>query len=131
MQERSTGLRFILPHSAFGEEPVCRGAGAAPLSAFFIPQVVWQISLSHSISNAGRMNTTLRTLMMAPRAISIHMELMISISEYSATPKVAANSPIPDTRIDGMEVASAVVTAARQSAPERRSVLYRVVIRMA
>ena len=40
----------------------------------------------------------------APRAISIHIELMISISEYSATPKVAANSPIPETMMDGIEV---------------------------
>ena len=50
-------------------------------------------------------------LMRAPRAMSIHMELMMSISEYSATPKVAANRPMPETMMEGMEAASAVWTA--------------------
>ncbi len=59
----------------------------------------------------------------APRAISIHMELMMSMSEYTATPKVAANRPSPDTRIDGIEAASAVVTLSRLLMPRRRSAL--------
>ena len=59
----------------------------------------------------------------APRAISMHMELMISISEYTATPKVAANRPMPDTMIDGVEVPSAICTASRLVLPDARSLL--------
>ena len=47
----------------------------------FIPSVVWRIRPSHSISSAGRISSTHSMEMMAPRAISMHMELMMSISE--------------------------------------------------
>ena len=67
------------------------------------------------------MKMTHSILITAPLAISIHMELMMSISEYTATPKVAANSPMPETMMDGMDEESAVVTAERLSAPSIRS----------
>ena len=63
--------------------------------------------------------------------MSMHMELIMSISEYTATPKVAANSPIPLTIIDGIEEARAFVTETQRSAPAVRSALYLVVIRIA
>ncbi len=69
-----------------------------------MPSVVLQMILSNSINIAGRTKITRSILITAPRAISIHIELIISISEYSATPKVAANSPIPETMMDGIEV---------------------------
>ena len=78
---------------------------------------------SHSRSSAGRMKITDTMLTTAPRAISIHMELIISISEYRATPKVAANRPMPETMMEGIEVVSAVWTAALLSAPLTRSIL--------
>lgn len=77
------------------------------------------------------MNITQSILTTAPLAISIHMELMMSISEYTATPNVAANSPIPDTMIDGIEDESAVMTLSFLSFPERRSDLYLVVMSIA
>ena len=69
--------------------------------------VVTPISLAQSINNAGSMNITHTILITAPLAISIHIELIISISEYTATPKVAAKSSSPLTIIDGIEVESA------------------------
>ena len=51
-------------------------------SAFtFIPSVVWRINPSQSISSAGRISSTHSMLTIAPRAISMHMELMMSMSE--------------------------------------------------
>ena len=70
-------------------------------------------------------------LISAPLASSIHMVLTMSMLEYSATPNVAANSPIPETMIDGIEVDSAVTTEPLLSDPPIRSALYRVVIRIA
>ena len=80
-----------------------------------MPTVVLQMNLSSSMNMAGRMKITSSILTTAPRAISIHMELTISMSEYSATPKVAANIPMPETMMEGMEVARAVWTAVRLS----------------
>lgn len=42
-------------------------------------------------------------LMMAPRAIRLHMEPIISISEYRPTPKVAAKKPRALTVMEGMD----------------------------
>ena len=72
---------------------------------------------------AGRINTTETTLTSAPRAISMHMELTMSMLEYTATPKVAANRPKPLVTMDGMDVDSAIVTASRLSLPAARSCL--------
>ena len=62
-------------------------------------------------------------LMRAPRAMSMHMELMMSMSEYRATPKVAAKRPMPETMMEGTDVARAVWTAFFLSAPPSRSTL--------
>ena len=43
--------------------------------------VVTPISLSQSINNAGSMNITHNILITAPLAISIHIELIMSMSE--------------------------------------------------
>ena len=47
----------------------------------FMPRVVCRIRPSHSIRSAGRIRMTHSIEMIAPRAIRLHMELMISISE--------------------------------------------------
>ena len=75
------------------------------------------------MSSAGRKNTTQNILTIAPLAISMHIELMISMSEYTATPKVAAKSPSPLTIIDGIDVESAVLTASVLPRPDVRSAL--------
>jgi hypothetical protein len=46
-----------------------------------IPIVVLQMTLSNSMNIAGSIKMTSSILMIAPLAISIHMELMISMSE--------------------------------------------------
>lgn len=48
-----------------------------------IPRVVLQMILSNNINNAGRTKMTRSILIIAPLAMSIHIELMISMSEYS------------------------------------------------
>lgn len=88
-----------------------------------MPRVAARISPSQSMSIAGRMNITQSILTTAPLAISMHMELMMSILEYTATPNVAAKSPIPLTIMDGMELESAVATAVFLSRPKTRSLL--------
>ena len=87
--------------------------------------------LSNSISITGSVSTTMTTLMIAPRAKRMHMELIMSISEYTATPNVAENRPIPDTMIEGIEVASAVFMELTLSFPSILSFLYLVVINIA
>ena len=77
------------------------------------------------------MKITQSILTTAPRAISIHMELMMSMSEYTATPNVAANSPVPETIIEGIEDESAVTTASCLFLPDCRSDLYLVVMSIA
>lgn len=59
----------------------------------------------------GRMKITTNILMIAPRAIRIHRELIISILEYMPTPKVAAKKLSALTMIDWMELRSAVAIA--------------------
>ena len=48
------------------------------------------------------------------------MEEIISTLEYSPTPNVAAKKPMPLTRIDCAEDATALLTASRLSDPARR-----------
>ena len=50
-------------------------------------------------------------LMIAPRAIRTHSELIMSIVEYRPTPKVAAKNESALTKIDFDEVKSAIRTA--------------------
>ncbi len=45
-----------------------------------MPRVVFLITGSQSLSSAGRMKITRIILIIAPRAIRIHMELIMSIS---------------------------------------------------
>lgn len=69
----------------------------------------------------GRAKMTASILMMAPRAISMHIELIISMVEKMATPKVATKRPRPETMIEGAEVRMAMVAEVFLSLPERRS----------
>jgi hypothetical protein len=59
---------------------------------------------SKSMNIAGKAKITSSMLITAPLAISMHIELIISMSEYKATPNVAAKSHIPDTMIEGIDV---------------------------
>lgn len=68
---------------------------------------------------------------MAPRAIRLQSELIMSISEYSPTPKVAAKNPSALTVTDGIETLYAVLMASSLSLPDERSRLYLVVISIA
>ena len=93
--------------------------------------VVLQINLSQSSKSAGSIKITINILTIAPRAISLHIELIMSISLYMATPNVAANNPIPETIIEGIEAASAVRIEIFLSFPSIRWDLYLVVIKIA
>ena len=59
------------------------------------------ITLSNSNNIAGKIVITTKTLIRAPLDISVHIEPIISISEYNPTPKVAAKKHIPLINIDG------------------------------
>lgn len=54
------------------------------------PTLVAQITRSNNMNIDGRMKITTIILMIAPRAIKEHRELIISMFEYIPTPKVAA-----------------------------------------
>ena len=69
--------------------------------------------------------------MIAPLAISSHIELIILIFEYMATPNVAAKKPSALTSIEGIDVASAVVIESCYDCPANLSVLYLDVISIA
>ena len=57
------------------------------------------------IMNAdGSMNITTSRLTMAPLAISVHSELIISMSEYMPTPNVAAKKLSALTTTEGIDV---------------------------
>lgn len=89
------------------------------------------INLSNTMSMAGRMRRTDSQLTIAPLHMRPHIELMISIPEYTDTPKVAAKNPIALTVIDGADMLQATLTASRAVRPESLSFLYLVVIRIA
>ena len=55
------------------------------------PMLVTQIILSNSMNMAGRNRITANILTIAPLAIRSQRELIMSTSEYRATPKVAEN----------------------------------------
>ena len=73
-----------------------------------IPFVVAQIGLSKIISADGRIKITVNILIIAPRAIRLQRAEIISMSEYSPTPNVAAKNPSADTITELMEVESAI-----------------------
>ena len=74
---------------------------------------------------------TTNMLMIAPRPIRVQRAEIISISEYSPTPKVAAKNPSAETIIDVTDDVSAIRIASFFSFPLHRSFLYRVVIKIA
>ena len=69
--------------------------------------LVTQISLSKIINMDGRMKITTNILRIAPRAIRIHRELIISILEYMPKPKVAAKKLAEAAKTDKDEIDSA------------------------
>jgi hypothetical protein len=75
---------FVLPPTVIMDVPVwsyVHWRNCPPKEHFVIPLVVLQMILSHSMNIAGSIRITSSILMIAPLAISIHMELMISMSE--------------------------------------------------
>ena len=68
------------------------------------------------------MNMTVTMEIRAPRAIRVHRELIMSISEYSPTPKVAAKKLKAETRMEEMDDAWAISTDSFRSFPDARSV---------
>ena len=70
------------------------------------------------------MNMTVTMEISAPRAISVHRELIISISEYSPTPKVAAKKLKADTRIEAIDVECAIQIDSFRFFPDARSVRF-------
>ena len=81
------------------------------------PMLVTQITLSNSMNMAGRNRITANILTIAPLAIRSQRELIMSTSEYRATPKVAENSHMALTIMEGMDTFRALVTASRLSLP--------------
>ena len=66
----------------------------------FSPSELNIITLSNIINIEGRMKITLNILIIAPLAINVQSELIISILEYSPTPKVAAKKVRALTTMD-------------------------------
>ena len=79
----------------------------------------------------GNTKMTTIILMIAPLAINIHNELIISIFEYNPTPIVAAKKLSALTMIDCADARCAVVIESYFSAPCLRSLLYLVVMSIA
>ena len=73
------------------------------------------------MSRGGRKAGTMKILMMAPRAISIHIEEIMSAREKMATPMVAPKRTAPETMIEGMLVFRAITAASLLVWPARRS----------
>ena len=72
-----------------------------------------------------------RAEMRAPRASMVQMELMISISEMSPTPRVAQNMTRELVMMEPSEAVAAMVMASTRSFPARSSSRKRVASRMA
>ena len=89
------------------------------------------MSLSNNTNNDGSINITTNILMIAPRAMSIHNDEIISTLAIIPTPKVAAKNPRALTIIDGIDVPSAIDMASFLLSPAALSLLYLVVIRIA
>lgn len=95
------------------------------------PLLVLIINLSNIINNDGKTNITTIILMIAPLAIKLHNELIISILEYIPTPNVAAKKLKCTNYNDCMDSVSAFVMASFLPNPEYLPFLYFVVIRIA
>ena len=89
------------------------------------------MSLSNNTNNDGSINITTNILMIAPRAMSIHNDEIISTLAIIPTPKVAAKNPRALTITYGIDVPSAIDMASFLLSPAALSLLYLVVIRIA
>ena len=79
----------------------------------------------------GKIKITLNILTIAPLAINVQSELIISMLEYKPTPKVAAKNVKALTTMDFALVWQAIATASLFPAPASRSLRYLVVINIA
>ena len=86
-------------------------------------------SQTQSTGGSSRMMTA--ALMRAPRASMEQMEPMISMSEATLTPSVAAKSTRALVRMEESDDVAAAMAASFRSFPERSSSWKRVVMRMA
>ena len=93
--------------------------------------LVFMIIPSNTIKKDGRTSITTNILMIAPLAINMQRDEIISILASIPTPNVAAKNPSAETMIEGIDVASAVVTLVFLSFPRYLSLLYLVVMRIA
>ena len=73
-----------------------------------MPLVILIMSLSHNTNNDGSMKITTNILIIAPRAISVQSEPIISTEAIHPTPNVAAKKPSALTIIDGIDVERAI-----------------------
>ena len=89
------------------------------------------MSLSHNTNNDGSMKITTNILIIAPRAISVQSEPIISTEAIHPTPNVAAKKPSALTIIDGIDVERAIWIASFLAYPWLLSFFYLVVIRIA
>ena len=89
------------------------------------------MSLSHNTNNDGSMKITTNILIIAPRAISVQSEPIISTEAIHPTPNVAAKKPSALTIIYGIDVERAIWIASFLAYPWLLSFLYLVVIRIA
>ena len=71
----------------------------------------------------GKMVGTRTILIIAPRAMSMHIEEIMSAREKTATPMVAENRTAPETMMEGSEVLTAIKAAFLLPRPFRRSLL--------
>ena len=94
-------------------------------------KVVLQIILSKTYKNAGNIITTVNILIIAPLAIKVHNEPIISNLEYAPTPNVAPKKQSPLTNIELIDVPSANSIASFLFFPFILSFLYFVVINIA
>jgi len=84
------------------------------------------MSLSHNTNNDGSMKITTNILIIAPRAISVQSEPIISTEAIHPTPNVAAKKPSALTIIDGIDVERAIWIASFLAYPWLLSFLYRL-----
>ena len=87
--------------------------------------------LSNTNRNDGNMQMTTAILINAPLDIRLHSELIMSMSEYIPTPKVAAKKQNALIIMELIEAESAFSTASFFAFPWLLSLRYLVLIRMA
>ena len=75
------------------------------------------MNLSNIIKILGTINITTNILIIAPLAINLHKEPIISIVDTIPTPNVAPKKHIPLTTIELTEFSNALLTASNLSLP--------------